>query len=139
MKLTESDPVLSRLVIRTYFILLDGNVPGPGLIPFTLIKSIDVVGGTVTILLSTLVMLPIVKRVSLRVLIPLTTCSSFIFTWKEVGSNVDAIFVFVINIGGNVSIYKLLKSRTIILNYHFLVRLDVPDGSKLTPLSNASS
>ena len=59
-KVTAKLEVVSRLVILTYFKLLDGKVPAPGFTPFTLIKSIDVVGGTVTILLSTLVILPIV-------------------------------------------------------------------------------
>ena len=61
VKDTAKDDVVSKLEILTYFMLLEGKVPAPGLIPFTFIKSMDVVGGIVTILLSTLVTLPIVK------------------------------------------------------------------------------
>ena len=63
VKLTASEVALSKLLIRMYFILLEGKVPGPGFIPFTLIKPMapDDEAGIVTILLSTLVILPNVK------------------------------------------------------------------------------
>ena len=88
---TAIDEEVSKLVILTYFILLEGKVPAPGSIPLTFIKSIDVVGGIVTILLSTLVTLPIVKYVSFKVFTPLTICSSLILIWKFDGVSDDAI------------------------------------------------
>ena len=44
VKETAKEDELSKLEILTYFILLEGKVPAPGLTPFTFIKSIDVVG-----------------------------------------------------------------------------------------------
>jgi hypothetical protein len=88
---TANEDDVSKLEILTYFILLDGKVPAPGSTPLTLIKSIEVVGGSVTILLSTLVISFKVKKVSFKVFIPLTICSSLIFMWKVVGVSVDAM------------------------------------------------
>ena len=52
VKFTAKIDESSILVILPYFTLLEGKVPGAGFNPFVLIKSIEVVLGTVTILLS---------------------------------------------------------------------------------------
>ena len=54
------DVASSKLDIRAYFKLLDGNTPAPGFTPFKLNKSTEVVAGQVSILWSTLLTFGIV-------------------------------------------------------------------------------